>query len=165
MAQFGWGPRTIGFVFFYVGLLSAMMQGGLIGPLDPPLWRGTPDAGRPGPDRARPRCSCRCAHDVPLLLVAVTALAVGMGAMQPSINSLISRRAGRDEQGEVLGVAQSVGSLSRVLGPILAGSLFTAFGRSSPFLWGAALVGGRPDRWLVRADRAGAAPAEPGPVG
>jgi MFS family permease len=33
IAQFDWGPRSIGFVFFYVGLLSALMQGGLIGPL------------------------------------------------------------------------------------------------------------------------------------
>jgi MFS transporter, DHA1 family, tetracycline resistance protein len=63
-----------------------------------------------------------------------------MGAMQPSLNSLISRRAGAEEQGEVMGVAQSVGSLSRVLGPIMAGALFEAFGRNSPFLWGAALV-------------------------
>jgi MFS family permease len=64
-----------------------------------------------------------------------------MGAMQPSLNSLISRRAGAEEQGEVMGVAQSVGSLSRVLGPIMAGALFEAFGRNSPFLWGAVLVG------------------------
>ena len=62
--------------------------------------------------------------------------------MQPSLNSLISRLAGAEEQGEVLGVAQSVGSLSRVLGPIIAGALFEAFGRNSPFLWGALLVGG-----------------------
>jgi MFS transporter, DHA1 family, tetracycline resistance protein len=63
-----------------------------------------------------------------------------MGAMQPSLNSLISRRAGAEEQGEVMGVAQSVGSLSRVLGPIIAGALFEGFGRNSPFLCGAALV-------------------------
>jgi uncharacterized membrane protein YbhN (UPF0104 family) len=63
-----------------------------------------------------------------------------MGATQPSINSLISRRAGAETQGEVMGVAQSTGSLSRVLGPIIAGALFAEFGRNSPFLWGAVLV-------------------------
>jgi len=31
---------------------------------------------------------------LPPLVVAVSALAIGMGAMQPSLNSLISRRAG-----------------------------------------------------------------------
>lgn len=139
IAQFGWGPRPIGFVFFYVGLLSALMQGGLIGPL----------TRRFGEDRlmlaglaliAVGLLLMPFARALPPLIVALSALALGMGAMQPSIQSLISRRAGDDQQGEVMGVAQSVGSLSRVLGPLIAGSLFTEFGRNSPFLWGAALV-------------------------
>jgi len=73
-------------------------------------------------------------------------LAVGMGLVQPSLNSLISRRAGREEQGEVLGVSQSVGSLARVLGPLAAGFLFAEFGRGAPYLWGAALVAAA---WLL----------------
>jgi DHA1 family tetracycline resistance protein-like MFS transporter len=60
--------------------------------------------------------------------------------MQPSLNSLISRRAGAEEQGEVMGVAQSVASLSRVLGPLLAGALFAGLGRDSPFFCGVVLV-------------------------
>jgi MFS family permease len=82
------------------------------------------------------------ARAVPLLAVALSALALGMGALQPSLNSLISRRAGAEEQGETMGIAQSVGSLARVLGPLAAGMLFSAFGRGSPFLWGAVLVAG-----------------------
>jgi DHA1 family tetracycline resistance protein-like MFS transporter len=139
IAQFGWGPRPTGFVFFYVGLLSALMQGGLIGPL----------TRRFGEERlllaglaaiALGLLLMPFAATVPLLLAAITALALGMGATQPSVNSLISRRAGAERQGEVMGVAQSTGSLSRVLGPIIAGALFAEFGRNSPFLWGAALL-------------------------
>jgi MFS family permease len=139
IAQFGWGPRPTGFVFFYVGVLSAAMQGGLIGPL----------TRRFGEERlmlaglgliALGLLLMPFAANVPLLLVAVSGLALGMGLMQPSINSLISRRAGAERQGEVMGVAQSIGSLSRVLGPIAAGALFAEFGRRSPFLWGAVLV-------------------------
>jgi len=77
---------------------------------------------------------------LPLLALVLAALAVGMGLAQPSLNSLISRRAGREEQGEVMGVSQSVGSLSRVVGPLAAGVLFSEFGRGAPYLWGAALV-------------------------
>ncbi len=137
--QFGWGPRPIGFVFFYVGLLSATMQGGLIGPL----------TRRFGEERlmlgglvliALGLLVLPFAREIPMLVVAVTLLAVGMGAMQPTLNSLISRRAPPERQGEVLGVAQSVGALSRVLGPIVAGALFSSVGPSSPFLWGALLV-------------------------
>ncbi|HEX5454747.1 MAG TPA: MFS transporter [Stellaceae bacterium] len=139
IAQFGWGPRPTGFIFFYVGLLSALMQGGLIGRLSK----------RYGEERLLlgglvsigfGLLVMPFARDLPLLILAMTALALGMGAMQPSLNSLISRRAGDEEQGEVMGVAQSVGSLSRIIGPIVAGGLFTEFGRSSPFLWGAALI-------------------------
>ena len=74
------------------------------------------------------------------LIVSMTFLALGMGAMQPSLNSLISRRAGLERQGEILGVAQSVGSLSRVIGPAVAGVLFAGLGRASPFWWGVLLV-------------------------
>jgi MFS family permease len=141
MAQFGWGPRPNGFVFFYVGLLSALLQGGLIGPL----------TRRFGEERlvtgglvliGLGLLLLPFSHSVPPLVVALTALAIGIGAMQPSINSLISQRAGTEKQGEVLGVAQSVSSLSRVLGPIAAGALYDLAGRSSPFFWGAALVAG-----------------------
>ena len=139
MRQFGWGPEQVGYVFTFVGILSAVMQGGLIGPL----------TRRFGEERLMTAglvliglglVLLPFARAVPALAVATAALALGMGAMQPSLNSLISRRAGKDEQGGVLGVAQSVGSLSRVLGPIIAGSLFAGLGRSSPFLWGALLV-------------------------
>jgi DHA1 family tetracycline resistance protein-like MFS transporter len=141
IAQFGWGPRSTGFVFFYVGLLSALLQGVLIGPL----------ARRWGEERlmlgglaliALGLFVLPFAGDLKLLLIAVTLLAVGNGAAAPSISSLISRRAGAQEQGEIMGVAQSVGSLSRVLGPLAAGALFYEFGRASPYFWGAALVAG-----------------------
>ena len=139
MAQFGWGPAQIGYVFTYVGLLSAVMQGGLIGRL----------TARFGEEKllvagltliALGLAILPFAHGLAILLAAVTGLALGMGAMQPSLNSLISRRAGAEEQGEVMGVAQSVGSLSRVLGPLLAGALFAGLGRDSPFLCGMVLV-------------------------
>jgi DHA1 family tetracycline resistance protein-like MFS transporter len=39
-----------------------------------------------------------------------------------------------------MGVAQSIASLSRVLGPLFAGVLFAGLGRNSPFLVGMVLV-------------------------
>ena len=79
-------------------------------------------------------------HHLPVLVGAVTVLALGMGLMQPAINSLISRRAGPEEQGEVMGISQSAASLSRVLGPLAAGYSFAAFGRNSPYFLAGALV-------------------------
>jgi DHA1 family tetracycline resistance protein-like MFS transporter len=141
MAQFGWGPAQTGYLFTFVGVLSAVMQGGLIGRLN----------ARFGEEKllvaglasiAAGLLILPLAQNLPVLLIATAGLALGMGAMQPSLNSLISRRAGVDEQGEVMGVAQSVGSLSRVLGPLLAGALFAGLGRGFPFYCGMVLVVG-----------------------
>jgi DHA1 family tetracycline resistance protein-like MFS transporter len=141
MEQFGWGPRQVGYVFAYVGVLSAILQGGLIGYF----------ARRFGEERLL-LCGLLLiglgllvlplVHSVAALGLSVSGLALGMGLTQPSANSLISRRAGGEEQGEVMGVSQSVGSLSRVLGPFAAGFLFAALGRSAAFWWGAVLIAG-----------------------
>ena len=145
MRQFGWGPSQVAYVFAYVGLLSAVLQGGLIGRL----------SRRFGEERLLlvgltligiGLLTLPAARWLSLLALMLAALAVGMGLVQPSLNSLISRRAGREEQGEVLGVSQSVGSLARVLGPLAAGFLFAELGRDAPYLWGAALVAAA---WLL----------------
>jgi predicted MFS family arabinose efflux permease len=164
MRQFDWGPAQVGYALTFVGLLSAIMQGGLIGML----------ARRFGEERlmlsglaliALGLLVLPFAHHLAPLLVALAALALGMGAMQPTLNSLISRCAGPAEQGEVMGVAQSIGSLSRVLGPLIAGALFEAFGRNSPFLWGALLVAGALlVGWRLPRDLAGAVTPRPRPT-
>ena len=162
--QFGWGPRQVGYVFAYVGVLSAVLQGGLIGHL----------ARRFGEERLL-LCGLMLiglgllvlplAQNLALVVGAVTGLALGMGLTQPSLSSLISRRAGGDEQGEVLGVSQSVGSLSRVVGPFAAGFCFAEFGRDAAFLWGAVLVAVALLLALKLPRLPVARPAEAGPLG
>jgi DHA1 family tetracycline resistance protein-like MFS transporter len=139
VGQFAWGPRQVGYVFSYVGILSAVLQGGLIGRLTRVCGEERLLVG----GLALIDCGLLLlpfARNVEALVGAVTALALGMGLVQPSLNSLISRRAMREEQGEVMGVSQSVGSLSRVLGPAAAGLFFGEFGPNAPFFWGAVLV-------------------------
>lgn len=139
MRQFSWGPAQVGYVFTYVGVLSAAMQGGLIGPLTRRLGEEKLLLGGLGLI-AIGLLILPFSRALAPLLLSVTALALGMGGTQPTLNSLISRRAGEEEQGEVMGVAQSVAAFSRVIGPAIAGVLFDEFGRSSPFWWGAVLV-------------------------
>jgi len=102
MRQFSWGPAQVGYIFTYVGVLLASMQGGAIGPL----------TRRFGEERlllgglaliALGLLVLPAATGLVPLLGSMTLLAFGMGAMQPSLNSLISRRAGVEEQGEVMG--------------------------------------------------------------
>jgi len=139
MPQLGWGPGQVGYVFAYVGFVSAILQGGLIGRLTRYF----------GEERlllsglaliAAGFLLMPFVHHLPVLVGAMTGLALGIGLTQPAINSLISRRAGPEEQGEVMGVSQSAGSLSRVVGPLAAGYSFAAFGRNSPYFLAAMLI-------------------------
>lgn len=59
-----------------------------------------------------------------LLLLFVALIAIGSGLTRPPLFGLLSIRAPQDEQGATLGVAQSAGSLARILGPLFAGFFF-----------------------------------------
>ena len=61
--------------------------------------------------------------------------------MMPSISSLLSRSAEKKEQGQVLGMNQSFGSLARVIGPTLGGFLY-GWHYTSPYIGGAIMMVG-----------------------
>ena len=139
LARFNWGPRQVGELFAMVGIVLVVIQGGLIGRLTQRfgearmLLVGTITIGL--------GLALMAAALVPAVGIAASCLlALGMGMAQPSISSLISREAAATEQGSVLGVNQSVGSLARLLGPAAAGVAFTIGGPSAPYLLGAALM-------------------------
>jgi DHA1 family tetracycline resistance protein-like MFS transporter len=136
---FGWGSWEVGLNFFFVGVVLVVVQGGLIGWLSRRLGEARlltagalsimlGLAGLP------------LVHAIPLLLVVNLLLAAGMGLLNPSLNSLISRQARIDEQGGILGVSQSASSLARAAAPPLAGLLFDTSGRNTPYIVGAALM-------------------------
>jgi DHA1 family tetracycline resistance protein-like MFS transporter len=142
--SFGWGPEQNGYLFAFVGLLSAAIQGGLIGRL----------AKRFGEGRLVVFGSVALAlgmlmipfsTSLPPLLAAMVIVALGFSLVSPSLNSLISLQVGADLQGGTMGVARSVTTLARVLGPGWAGALFYFIGKDWPFLGGtlvmAAVIG------------------------
>ena len=71
---------------------------------------------------------------------ALTLLSMGSGLAAPALQSLVSQRAGASEQGVVMGVTQSLGSLSRILGPLWAGLTFDAFAPSAPYWTGCVMM-------------------------
>lgn len=72
-----------------------------------------------------------------LLYLGVACLAIGSGLVNPSTTGLISLYASPAEQGRVLGIFRSLGSLTRAFTPILAGIIFWRFGSMSVFVAGA----------------------------
>lgn len=74
------------------------------------------------------------------LYAGVGLLALGSGLVNPSTTGLISLYAGANEQGRVLGIFRSLGSLSRAITPITAGIVFWTLGAKSVFIGGAAMA-------------------------
>jgi MFS family permease len=64
------------------------------------------------------------AANLPALLVVLALLAIGSGLNRPPVFGMISLKSPADEQGANLGVAQSFGSLARMIGPVFATTLF-----------------------------------------
>ncbi|HTJ80027.1 MAG TPA: MFS transporter [Rariglobus sp.] len=74
------------------------------------------------------------------LYAGVALLALGSGLVNPSTSGLISLYAGNDEQGRVLGIYRSLGSLARAITPIVAGVVFWTLGAKAVFIGGALLA-------------------------
>ena len=77
-----------------------------------------------------------------MLFAGLACLATGSGLVNPATSGLISLYSGPQEQGRVLGIFRSLGSLSRAITPILAGAAFWLFGSRSVFIAGALLSAG-----------------------
>jgi DHA1 family tetracycline resistance protein-like MFS transporter len=75
------------------------------------------------------------------ILVAMIPAAVGGALLSPSINSLITKRAG-SEVGSTLGVSSALVSTANAITPILGGSIFSILGSTAPFLIGGIVLGG-----------------------
>lgn len=71
------------------------------------------------------------------MIVIITVLMIGSSIIQPVSFGMISKSATASEQGEVLGVNQSMAALARVLGPVWGGMAYESFGFEYPFLTGA----------------------------
>jgi MFS family permease len=74
-----------------------------------------------------------------LLLLVMGAIAVASGLLTPSLSGLISLATPPEEQGGILGMYQSLGSLARAVGPFLGGLVFDVVSPGAP-LWMAGVV-------------------------
>jgi MFS family permease len=75
------------------------------------------------------------------LLVAMIPASIGGGILQPSINSLITKRIDPAEIGGTLGISAALLSAANAFAPLIGGSLFQAGGSSLPFwVWAVILA-------------------------
>ena len=74
------------------------------------------------------------------LYLGLAFMATGSGLVNPATTGLISLYSSQTEQGRVLGIFRSLGSLSRAITPLMAGAIFWIFGSRTLFGAGALLA-------------------------
>ncbi|PZO41630.1 MAG: tetracycline resistance MFS efflux pump [Leptolyngbya sp.] len=139
--RYGWGPSQAAMVFFFIGIVSTLVQGGLIRWLLPRFGEAKLvvsglvlvalafggvvliPAGSP--------------VLIPALYTTQAFLALGVGLLIPSLRGLISIRVSGQEQGKTLGGNQALQSVASIAGPLWAGWIFDRSGMLSPFWMGA----------------------------
>lgn len=120
--QFGYGPQTVGLVLTLVGVISAVMQGMMTGPL-------TRRFGEPVVIKASLFASAvgfglmTQARGLGTLILTVGFFVMSNALLSPATTALISRRGGGG-QGMRMGLNNSFQSLGRIAGPLWAGLVF-----------------------------------------
>lgn len=137
--QLNWGPQQTSYLFAFMGIVSTIIQGGLIGFLKKYfgeiklLILGILGLGLG-------LLLIGFSQSLILLLLATTLVAWGISVSQPILNSLISQMTAPEEQGQILGIASSCSALARIGGPTWAGVSFMKFGSYAPFLSGSLVM-------------------------
>lgn len=122
--RFGYDAQANGYLFAFVGVLSVVVQGGLIGRLVKMFGEVT--LARSGLLlTAASLALLPASHNLTLLLVVCVGLSFGSGLASPPLSGLASQMIDRSWQGRALGIMQSAGSAGRLLGPLLGGWLLT----------------------------------------
>ncbi len=122
--HFTWGQVCL--TYAYIGLTLSLVQGGIVRRLADRVSEGTL-AAQGALYEILGFCGMIAAvwWESPALLLGALAIVVtGFSFMQPSLNSLLSRRTDPNNQGGILGIGQSVNSMARILGPALGIPLF-----------------------------------------
>ena len=114
--RFGYDAHANGYLFGFIGIVTVIVQGGLIGRLV--VVFGETALARAGllittaSLAMLPFCS-----NLPLLLRRLCLLSCGSGFASPPLNGLASQLVDRSWQGRALGVVQSAGSTARLHRP------------------------------------------------
>jgi DHA1 family tetracycline resistance protein-like MFS transporter len=136
--RLGWGEDRAMFGFAFLGLVSAVVQGGLI-------RRLVPKFGEPRLIVIGLALSVvgfvllGVVTSTPAVLGAILAVGLGQGLASPSIAGLLSRTTPPSEQGAVFGVTSSAQTLARMVNHFAGNILLGWVAPSAPF-WEAAVI-------------------------
>lgn len=125
IAAFGWSEATVGLTLAAFGLITALVQGGLTGPVV--TWLGERNAAIFGLVMA---VVALIGYGLaPGLLVVLVLLVIHApeGFVHPALTAMMSHEAPEDAQGEIQGGIASLQSIGMVLGTVLFTQVFGWF--------------------------------------
>ncbi len=133
--KYGYNEKQRGYLFMFIGLCSAIVQGGLIATFKKvftekkliffgSILMGVSILSIPFMSKNM---------FIPFQLIALGVMTIANGAIGPSVLSTLSLTAVSNEQGSLMGVHQSIGALARFAGPLL-GSMLYAFDLHMPYV-------------------------------
>jgi predicted MFS family arabinose efflux permease len=138
---FDYGQTAVNWFFALVGVIIMVVQAGLIGPLVRVFGEWKLMIFGPILAAAAQLVYFYAAVQVSITAVIIATIlnAVGRSLWWPTQSALVSHAAGRDAQGITFGVMHAMMSLSRVIGPIVAGAVFARH-VTAPFLLAGAIL-------------------------
>ena len=134
------GVREVGYIFAFTGFLGMIMQGGVVGRLVKRF--GERKVVRIGfISSALGYAVAGLTHTVGQLLCVNAFSSIGGAGLRPTLTSLITQRAGRREQGVILGLTQSLMSVAQITAPIISGLMIDRHLLTSWAIWAGILAG------------------------
>ncbi len=132
---------AVGRSFAFIGVILAVVQGGLIGPLVRKfgemrlVWTGLVLVGA-----GMLVIPLTPSGNWAFLLVCLAAVAGGQALVTPSLSALLSKSTPKQLQGSAQGASQSSSALARLIGPLIAGALYAYGGENVPYFVGGTLM-------------------------
>ncbi len=116
------GLREVGYIFAFNGFLGIIMQGGMVGRMV--KWMGERKVVRLGFITALVGyAAIGLTRTVGQLLWVIALSSLGGAGLRPALTSLVTQKAGKREQGVIIGLTQSLTSVAQIAAPIISGLL------------------------------------------
>ncbi len=137
-ARFGMDETMTGFIFLVVGIVAIITQGGLIRPLSNRFHESYLAAVGLAV-LVVSFLGLTTVFRLETMLIWLIPLAFGSSIENPTLNSLLSKKAPKEYQGGIMGLNQGLSSLMRILGPLM-GTFLLEIDTAYPYFAGAALL-------------------------
>ncbi len=139
LTKFNLTAAQTGLVLTYVGVLSVITQGFLVGRITDKIREDILITASVGL-MALALAGWSLTPSVPVLLIVLTPTSFAGGILNTLLSSTLTKAAAPEELGGILGLSASIESATRILAPLLGGALLQQLGTWAPGALGAIIM-------------------------